>query len=525
VFAVFLFSNCDNSITDDDKENNYGYGIGDYTPWVDPYVPKTEYGARFQNILEKQYHALDKMLDTISLYYDEAYIKSLHKNGESLRLEDFSTYFDANKTRTITDEYGNEYTTTLGIELAEIAQVFMGELSLLKPDLSVFKQMNGVVYRNGSLMVPEMDMIIDTDTLYGILTLDMKIAEMAGDDMKAFSDDMNAVNENYLAQLGINGDYTADAGGLEPDKAVYQTSTPIHAGGKIYYSWGGLILDIEEDHKTALKEAMKDWEDAVNGVGGDIEFIDKTNDAFHQVFASILLVKLRAMISGELGGDIRGMAIWGGMPGRTHLTIDSGLENKTGKTSVQFALYRTARHELGHVLGLHHEHQRWDRDDYVTVPNEGGTIWDLLNPFKWPQFVDRFEGMLNSERLKEFPSISLPVIRFKWETIGSGWFKIDIPIPYFEWVDIEVRWEIFRLADSYGGFDYNSIMLYGGKFYYFKKDFAGVVYEWKDKIGSSVKDVPREFRVGDEIPFNVKITENDARTVKQLYESKWWQFW
>ena len=27
-------------------------------------------------------------------------------------------------------------------------------------------------------------------------------------------------------------------------------------------------------------------------------------------------------------------------------------------------------HELGHVLGFHHEHQRWDRDDYITVHYE-----------------------------------------------------------------------------------------------------------------------------------------------------------
>ncbi|MDR1147061.1 MAG: hypothetical protein LBK66_00360 [Spirochaetaceae bacterium] len=66
--------------------------------------------------MEKQFDAFDKMLDTVTLYYDETYIKSLYKDKEALALEDFSTYFDASKTRTITDQYGNEYTTTHRID-------------------------------------------------------------------------------------------------------------------------------------------------------------------------------------------------------------------------------------------------------------------------------------------------------------------------------------------------------------------------------------------------------------------------
>jgi hypothetical protein len=144
-----------------------------YSP-VEPYIPKTAYGERFQKLMEKQFDALDEMFDVITLYYDETYIKSLYNDKEAISLEDFSTYFDASKSRTITDQYGNEYTTTLGVELTEAAQLFLGELSLLKPDLSVFTQMDGVVCDGSSLMIPELDMIINTDSMYGILTLDLK---------------------------------------------------------------------------------------------------------------------------------------------------------------------------------------------------------------------------------------------------------------------------------------------------------------------------------------------------------------
>jgi hypothetical protein len=211
-------------------------------------------------MMEKQSEALDDMLDTITLYYSPDYIKSL-SNGEPLKLEDFSTYFDAGKTRTITDDYGNEYTTTLGVEMVEAAQVFLGELSLLKPDIGPLLRLDGVVYDNGNLMIPELDMIINTDSPAGALELELKIAELNGADMRAFVNDMNAVSDDYIAQMAKLGGFTMGDASAGVNRAIYKTTDLIYEGCRVYYSWGDFWLNnIESAHKAALQEAMNDWE-------------------------------------------------------------------------------------------------------------------------------------------------------------------------------------------------------------------------------------------------------------------------
>jgi hypothetical protein len=528
--ATLIFAACQDIVEPDNKSNDEWKDSLWFPPTVAPrdiaYTPETESGQRLQAVMQKQYESLDKMLDTISDYYGEDYIKALCKD-EALNLEDFSSYFDASKTRTITDEYGNEYTTTLGIELAEASQIFLGELSLLKPDVSAIIE-TGAVYNNGILTAPELDAMIDTNNPASMLMLELKNAELQGADMETFSNDMNAVIDDYLAQMTKYGDYASDADTSEQNRAIYKTNTPIYEFGKIYYSWGDLWFDnIEAEHKAALKDAMEDWENMVNSLGGGptgrIEFVNRTDDVFHQTFATIGLAKLRVMISAELPGTTTGIAIWGGMPGRTHLTLDSGLRNSASTSGkdynpgTAFKLYSTARHELGHVLGLQHEHQRWDRDEYMTVPNKNANLQDWL------------DGIINFGKVKEFPVIILPLLKFKTIIVGSGWFKIKLPVPYFEFIEIPLEIELLRLADGSGGFDYDSIMLYSGNSFKMKSlnPHIGYEYMWKDGVinGTVEKKAKKTYTKGDNVPSNVEISENDAKTVKKFYESKWWQLW
>jgi predicted Zn-dependent protease len=358
--------------------------------------------------------ALDDMLATITLYYDEAYIRSIN-GGEAILLEDLSAYFDASKTRIFTDEYGNEYEITLGEELAAHAQDFLGELDTLKPDITDLAQTAGAYIYEGNLVLPESDMAININSPSGAIQADLKDAELKGENMEALAADMQAVAADYMAigkEVSESPEGRAMIAGTDISRGIYKVRDRHYPKGKIYYSMGDNVLginikNIQTEHEEALRDAMNDWEEKVAEAGGRIEFIDKTNDLSHQALAAVGLADLRIMISGWLGST-SGIAVWGANFGRARLTLNNNLSNETVSPYTPH-LYRTTRHELGHVLGLYHEHQHWNRDAYLNVPM--ASFWDCL---------DWIDGLFNNIKITrnfEIPILIL-VIRF-WEVKTS----------------------------------------------------------------------------------------------------------
>jgi hypothetical protein len=106
--------------------------------------------------------------------------------------------------------------------------------------------------------------------------------------------------------------------------------------GKVYYSFDSLIT---ETTKEMFFRAFREWES-----GTPLQFIEHTRE---QNYIYI--------IYSEITSSAIGMG-----EGKQLLKI----------TPYWHTPYGTVLHEIGHALGLHHEHQRTDRDLYVEIMEE-----------------------------------------------------------------------------------------------------------------------------------------------------------
>lgn len=166
------------------------------------------------------------------------------------------------------------------------------------------------------------------DTAWNLAVLDHLIASASPGQGTVLVGDMN-LPTGYL-----QGWRNRLAGGPQPNLA-FEGNLTAWPGGNVYYTFSNNIPAVKQQ---AMLDGMGEWATFAN-----LHFIPWTNEANYVTIF-------------EAPGLEGGQSMVGMVGGQQFLQIGPTAWNRP-----------TICHELGHTLGLVHEHQRSDRDSYVTI--------------------------------------------------------------------------------------------------------------------------------------------------------------
>jgi hypothetical protein len=123
------------------------------------------------------------------------------------------------------------------------------------------------------------------------------------------------------------------------------------------------ISKLTAEQQGIVKRGMQRWMET----GAQISFVPRTNQEEYVFFTGILTNGNNTSLVGYKKGT------------RAEINITAFWWRQEEWMIV---------HELGHVLGFHHEHQRWDRDDYINVHYENikagrASDYDMIPRTNW----------------------------------------------------------------------------------------------------------------------------------------------
>lgn len=377
-------------------------GCGDAAPGLDDsfgrYEPRTQAGRTVEKITEIHIRFAGEAIETASAYVDPGLIARSAARGAvdpSVDPEDIFEKLTGNETRLLPGRGGGVRRLTLKDELSELERRKHRELAANAPEFHELERFDGIDVDIGSHTVAIGDQLLDGRTVSGAAAIEILKARLGGESIQAIVKDLDALA----------------APGASTGRGFYLNNTRRWPGGVVLYQLAeGMSPKLRRDFKKIAAE----WSGKT-----DVEFVEA--DTYWGRISAAFFGGALVTVT-EIPSSDRSSSTVGADAGKL-----ARIRLKRG------AKLNTIRHETGHAIGLKHEHQRPDRDEYISGdfsqdPGSNSIIHEIFHRLEttWRRQPVHSRGLL--------VRVTTPVVRWVEDTHNRASKQYDyFSVMHYRW--------------------------------------------------------------------------------------------